>query len=91
MDVIKQFLVFSACASAESCTLRIYSDLFFLALGINLKRGKMAVDFSSKCHLFFLVSNSVRIGQNVQNDILVERSVESILADMAAFQLNSLN
>ena len=39
---------------------------------------------------FFSVSNSVRIGQNVQKDILVQRSVESILADMAAFQLNSL-
>ena len=50
----------------------------------------MAVDFSSKCHLVLFVINSVRIGQNVQNDILVERSVESILADMAAFQLNSL-
>ena len=49
------------------------------------------MDFSSKCHLVFLVSNSVRIGQNVQNDILVERSVKSILADVAAFQLNSLN
>ena len=40
---------------------------------------------------FFFVSNSVRIGQHVQNDILVERSVESILADVAVFQLNSLN
>ena len=41
---------------------------------------------SSKCHLGFFVSNSVRIGQNVQNEISVERSVESVLADVAAFQ-----
>ena len=38
--------------------------------------------------LFFCKCNSVRIGQNIQNEVSVERS---IFTDVVAYQLISLN
>ena len=38
--------------------------------------------------LFFCECNSVRIGQNIQNEVSVERS---IFTDVVAYQLISLN
>ena len=48
---------------------------------------KQAVDFSPKCY-FFCECISVRIGQNIENEVSVERF---IFADVAAYKLSSLN
>ena len=48
---------------------------------------KLAVDFSPKCFLFGECT-SVTIGQNIQNEISLERS---IFADVVAYQFINLN
>ena len=48
---------------------------------------KLAVDFSPKCYLF-CERNSVRIGQNIQNEVSLGRS---IFADVVAYQFINLN
>ena len=47
----------------------------------------MAEDFFPKCYLFY-ECNSVRIGQNIQNEVSLERS---IFADVVANQFINLN
>ena len=44
--------------------------------------AKLTVDFSPKCYLFS-ERNSVRIGQNIQNEVSLERS---IFGDVIAYQ-----
>ena len=39
-----------------------------------MKTAKLAVDFPPKCYLF-CECNSDRIGQNIQNEVLLERSI----------------
>ena len=42
---------------------------------------KLAVDFSPQWYFFVCVLNSVKIGQNFQNKVSVERSVFADVAD----------
>ena len=46
-----------------------------------MQTAKVAADFSPKCYLF-CECNSVRIGQNIQNEVSLERS---IFADVVAY------
>ena len=39
-----------------------------------METAKLAVDFSPKCYLF-CECNSVRISQNIQNEVSLERSI----------------
>ena len=48
---------------------------------------KLAVGFSPKCYLF-CERNSVRICQNIQNEVSLRRS---IFADVVAYQFINLN
>ena len=50
--------------------------------------AKSAVDFSPKCYLF-CESSSVRISQNIENEVLLERSIG--FADVVAYQFINLN
>ena len=52
-----------------------------------MQTAKLEMDFSSKCYLF-CECNSVRIGQDIQNEVSPERFV---FADVVAYHFINLN
>ena len=53
----------------------------------SMQTAKLEMDFSSKCYLF-CECNSVRIGQDIQNEVSLERFV---FADVVAYHFINLN
>ena len=52
-----------------------------------MQTAKLEMDFSSKCYLF-CECNSVRIGQDIQNEVSLEKFV---FADVVAYHFINLN